>query len=318
MTKRLRVGVIGLGKRWPRFRAALLSARNDYEIAIVHDASLARAEANARVLGCPRASGVLDLVDHADVDAVLLLDRQWWGQWPLEQAIRRGKPVLSCLGLGDEMMTDCLAEKRRHGEPAVLMGYPFAFAAALEQVHHLLADSLGRASLIRVHLALPALRRRGAELLRRPEGAAAVAVALGFLGGEVESVSAVAEEPGRLATLLLHAGDKLAQVNVWTAPGVKAACRVEVVAEQGTATALLPRRVRWQSGEDVYTRLLPRRPAAAAWLARFAEAIRTGQTPQPGIAEALQVSRCLQAARRSEAEGRRVSIGVSGATMNRG
>src|SRR5437016_1224742 len=93
MAERLRIGVIGLGRRWQtRYRPALLALRDRYALRSVTDPCLMRAAVAAREFGCPAASGVLALLD-ADVDAVLLLGRPWYRLWPLEQACRLGRPV---------------------------------------------------------------------------------------------------------------------------------------------------------------------------------------------------------------------------------
>jgi predicted dehydrogenase len=308
MTKPLRVGVVGLGGRWQRYRAALLGLRDDFEIAALCDASLVRVEAHARVLGCGRAGGVLDLLDRDDVEAVLLLDRLWWGLWPLEQACRRRKPALSCLGLAEEPAADLLIEELQGQGAPVLMAHPFAFAPALEQLY-LLAEQLGPTSLIRAEVALPAAPRGRSDLLQRSAVAGAVAACLDLLGAPLDAVQAAVDDAGRLATLILEAGERLAEVSVWSGPKVMPCCRVEVVAAKGTAKATLPRRLHWQDGEDRYARLLPRRSAAEAALAHFVTAVREGQMPRPGIAEAVAVRTTLQAARQSQAEGRRIALG---------
>jgi predicted dehydrogenase len=309
MTKPLRVGVVGLGKRWLRYRAALLDLRDDFEITALCDASFVRAEAHGRVLGCARAGGVLDLIERDDVDAVLLLDRLWWGLWPLELASRCNKPVLCCLPLTDvEPGAELLGERLRQQGPPVLMANPFAFVPVLEQFQQFVAEQLGQVSLIRAQLALPQGSKRQAGLLHRPAVFAILSVVLELLGAPLDAVWAVVDEAGRVATLVLEAGKELAEVSVWTGPHVTPACRVAVVTEKGTATATLPRRLCWQAGADQYARQMPRRSAAETALTHFAEAVRTGHPPRPGIEEAERVRNCMRAIRESRAEGRRVAV----------
>ncbi|MBY0230759.1 MAG: hypothetical protein K2W96_15845 [Gemmataceae bacterium] len=80
---RLRVGVVGLDRRW---RAAL------------------RPEARA-VTG----EGIIELLRRPGIDAIIL-GRAWFGLWPLPHAIEAGKPVL-CLAdpLADEAVLDEIA-----------------------------------------------------------------------------------------------------------------------------------------------------------------------------------------------------------------
>src|SRR5205807_1819839 len=54
----------------------------------------ARAREEARQLGCDAATGVIELLERDDVEAVLTLGGAWFGLWPLE---RTRKPVL-CAG----------------------------------------------------------------------------------------------------------------------------------------------------------------------------------------------------------------------------
>src|SRR3954447_10768766 len=94
MSTRLRVGVIGLGRQWRRYRRAPAAPRRRVPVRAVCDQVARRAEAEARRLGCAAAAGPVDLLERDDVDAALPLGRQWFGLWPLEHACRLGKPVL--------------------------------------------------------------------------------------------------------------------------------------------------------------------------------------------------------------------------------
>src|SRR5260370_41165099 len=99
MTK-LRVGILGLGRRWRRrYRPALHALRDRFVIRSVWDALPVRASRNARQLGCRAAGGVIDLLEGKDSDAILLLDAAWHGLWPLEAACRFGKPGFCALPL---------------------------------------------------------------------------------------------------------------------------------------------------------------------------------------------------------------------------
>src|SRR5438270_187051 len=137
MSTRLRVGVIGLGRRWRRYRRALEALRKRVTVRAVCDQVARRAEAEARRLGCAAAAGPVDLLERDDVDAALLLGRQWFGLWPLEHACRVGKPVFCAVPLtADEEHADDLrrrvadaglpvqaalapaARRRRRGRPA--------------------------------------------------------------------------------------------------------------------------------------------------------------------------------------------------------
>src|SRR5438067_1816450 len=89
----LRVGIIGLRRRWRRrYRPALEALRDQYEIKAVCDELRARAVREARRLGCA-AMGPGGLLARDDLDALLLCSNQWFGLWPVERACQSGTPV---------------------------------------------------------------------------------------------------------------------------------------------------------------------------------------------------------------------------------
>src|SRR6516165_3280593 len=95
----LRVGIIGLGRRWRRrYRPALEALRDRYEIKAVCDEVRARAVHEGRHLGCA-AMGPGGLVARDDLDALLLCSRQWFGLWPVERAAQTGLPVFCAMPL---------------------------------------------------------------------------------------------------------------------------------------------------------------------------------------------------------------------------
>jgi hypothetical protein len=132
MEARLGIGVIGLGRRWPRYRQALLALHRDARISAVYDPSAARAHEEARELGCDVALGAIDLISRDDVDAVLLVGGAWFGLWPLEQAVRAHKPVL-CAGslVRDDAHADDLA--RRLGPEAAIHMAPWPTFELLQE-----------------------------------------------------------------------------------------------------------------------------------------------------------------------------------------
>src|SRR6266478_2001490 len=103
MTNPLRVGVIGLGRRWrKRYRPALLALHDCFRVHALYDQVQQRALGEAERLQCDAAAGITELLERDDLDAVLLLDAQWFGLWPLELACRVGKPVFCCAGFDRE------------------------------------------------------------------------------------------------------------------------------------------------------------------------------------------------------------------------
>src|SRR5262245_16621109 len=96
---KLRVGIIGLGKRWRRYRPALRALRDHFAIQAIYDAVHQAALHVAQRLGCAATSGVIELLERKDIDAILLLDAAWQGLWPLEAACRFGKTVFCAVPL---------------------------------------------------------------------------------------------------------------------------------------------------------------------------------------------------------------------------
>jgi hypothetical protein len=93
-TPPLSVGVIGLGPLWRRrYRPALLGQADRFHIAAVCDAAVLRARDEALDLDCALAEGPSALLATPGLDAVLLIDPQWYRLWPLEAACRAGKAV---------------------------------------------------------------------------------------------------------------------------------------------------------------------------------------------------------------------------------
>jgi predicted dehydrogenase len=306
MMRRLRVGIIGLGRRWRRYRPALLRLGGRFAVRAVCDQVARRAEVEAKGLGCAAAAGPGDLVERADVDAVLLLGRQWYGLWPVERACAAGKAVFCAAPVaGEDAHADALAAQVRERGLPVLMAHPYTCSPALDRLEQLLAERLGQARLVRADLALPA--PAGADLLRAPALLPLLARCAALLGTPAGSVRVVAGEAG-FCTLVLEGGGRAAQVSLWAGAAIGAPCRVEVVAEKGTAVAELPRRVRWRDAEGQHAQRLPCRPAAEVLLERFADALRDGRPLRPGVDEARETLTLLRAAWRSREEGRSVSV----------
>jgi predicted dehydrogenase len=304
MARRLRVGIIGLGRRWRRYGPALLRLGDRFAVRAVCDQVARRAEAEAKALGCAAAAGPADLVERADVDAVLLLDRQWFGLWPLERACAAGKPVFCAASpADDDAHADAVAAQVRDRGLAVFMAHPSTCSPALDRLEALLAERLGAARVVRVEQAVAA--RAGADLLRAPALLPLLARCAAVIGMRPGGVWAVAS-PAGLGTVVLEGDGRAAQVSLRAGPAIGAACRVEVVAEKGTVVAELPRRVCWRDDGGLNVQRLPCRPAAEVLLERFADALRSGERPRPGFDDACAALALLRAAWRSRDEGRQV------------
>jgi predicted dehydrogenase len=314
MPNRLRAGVLGLGRRWRRCLPLLPGLRGVLEVAAVCDPRPGRAERAARALGCGVADGAVELLERDDVGALLLFDPPWYGLWPLDVAARLGKPAFCAAPLtADDAHADALHEAIRAAGLPVLMALPTAAAPSLARLNWLLNNHLGSARLVRAERVLhpPEGRDVGAaDLLAGPASLGLLHAAAALLGGPPRGVRAGAADGFPLVNLLLDADGRAAQVSVWADPNRGRACRVEVVADRGTAVAEGPRKLHWRNADGEHLQRLPplRRPRAL--LEHFARSVSAGRAPRPSFADAYEALVTLRAARRSLAEGRRVEVAV--------
>src|SRR5438874_710714 len=139
MAERLRVGVVGLGRRWPtQYQPALLALRDRFAVRAVTDPCPRRAAAAARDLGCAAAPGVLALLD-SDLDAVLPLGRPWYRLWPLEQACRLVRPVYLGTSLAaDDARADAIVQQARVANLPVMAELLPRLAPATDRLRGLL------------------------------------------------------------------------------------------------------------------------------------------------------------------------------------
>jgi predicted dehydrogenase len=301
MTGRLRIGVIGLRGRWQRYRRALQRFRGQVEVRAVCDEVLQRAERTARALSCAAALGPVDLFERSDVDAVLLLDAQWFGLWPLEYACKLGRPVLCATSLlADEPYADALhAQVQASGLP-VLMDLPPLLTPAAEQLARLLAGPLGPPRLLHVTHSLTAschFSERDSPLAAPPL-LGLLAYCGRLFGEEPAGVQAVAGDGAAMAAVQLElSGGRAAQLSLWRGP--RPAGRLVAVGSRGQVVAGLPRRLSWEEGGVRHALRLPRSPRELLLLERFLRCLREGRPQEPSFAEAYRALTWLRAARQS-------------------
>jgi predicted dehydrogenase len=312
---RLRVGVIGLGRRWRRYRPLLMRLREHVEVRAVCDQIARRAEIEAQQFDCAAAAGPVELLERPDVEAVLLLDAQWYGLWPLEHACRVKKPVLCTSSPADDAAhADALGEHIQASSLPVLMALPALLAPALRQLRELLTHRLGQARLVRAECSAapnppPTGGDEGGDLLGNAAVLPLLAACAWLLDDVPRSVWTLDGDSAAFVTLMLRFGcDRLAQVNLWAAPAGRTPPRFEVVAEAGTATAQLPRQLRWRDADGQHAQRLPPRSAEQSSLERFILALRAGQPLRPSFEDVYQAITWLRAAVQSRSDGKCISL----------
>jgi predicted dehydrogenase len=310
---RLRVGVIGLGRRWRRYRPILDRLRDHVEVRTVCDQVARRAEVEARRLRCSTSAGPVELLERGDVEAVLLLDAQWFGLWPLEHACRAKKSVFCALTPGsDDAHADALHQQIQDSGLPVFVALGPLLAPAATQLRDLLTHRLGRARLVRADWAVPPARTGPPrDLLHSPAVLPLLAGCAWLMDDTPRGVWTIGGEGASFVSVVVQfGGERLAQLNLWTAEAGRTPGRFEVVAEAGTATAELPRQLRWRDADGQHGQRLPPRSAGQNGLERFVLALRSGQPLRPSFQDAYQALTWLRAAERSRTEGQRISFGA--------
>jgi len=326
MTDVLRVGVIGLGRRWRRrYKPALLALRQRFAVRAVYDQVRERAAAEARRLRCPAVAGPAALLERGDVDAVLLLDAQWFGLWPVGLACRFGKPVFcSCPAERDEAYADALVRQVHESRLPVMVEMAPRVAAETTRLREIVATELGPVLRVLCDALLPA--RAGPALVREkggttaaspppfvaafPLGASGVALldwCASLLGGEPGRVLATGTDGGY--DMLLDFGDGRGAEIRHRRLGAVRRLRLEVIAEHGMAVAELPGRLWWTARDGRHVHVMSRRqPTGQVLLERFHQAVTMGLPPEPNLRDAHRALGWLRAAARSRDAGGWVNV----------
>lgn len=298
MARRLRIGIIGLGPRWRRYRRALLAPGARVRPVAVHDPSAARAEAEARALGAVAVGGVVELIERPDVEALLLVGGAWFGLWPLEQAVRVGKPVLCAASPAeDEANAEALREKVAAAGGIHVATWP-ALTVVREALEGRLQESIGRPLFAQVSCTLRRGASREGDALVSRAAVALLRECADLFGAAPEQVTA--HGTADLTSVMLRFPEgRVAQLTLWAGAAARANCRLQVEAENGAASAELPRVVEWLDGEGRHRQELPPGTAEMVALDRFASAVRDGGEPACSFARACEALRWLRSARQS-------------------
>jgi predicted dehydrogenase len=345
MEKALRIGVIGLGRRWrKRYEPALRGLRAIYKISAVCDQVPDRAAREAKRLACDAATGPTQLLEREDVEAILLLDEQWFGLWPLELACQLGKPVLcGCSLAADDSHADALHHRVRESRVPVMMEMVPRFASVTERLHGLFKTVLGAPRLLccdvlSVHrLAKPFEQPLTAEQspvwgLVGSAGIPLLDWCAGLLAGEPLNVMARSLEGGGFSMLFLEFAErrgvqltrrcqqmtadsaaplrrpsKVGAANPWRTDRPRV--RLQILAEQGSAVVDPPGQVSWSTHEGLQYRAAHAELSSTQLLLMYFRDVVQGRAPlQPTFADAYRVLGWLRVAVKSRDEGRLLNI----------
>ena len=342
--KRLRVGVVGLGRLWEvRHKPALARMKDRFQVVAVYDHVARRAEIEAAQLGCRAVDGLNALIGRDDVDVVYLLTPQWFGLHPIEVACRHGKPIYCALPLSGEGedLERLDAIVRSSGVP-FMPEFARRFYPTSLRLRELLATTLGRPRLVvgqgrlfgfdRYGQPGPSTQIAPAPLLIDP-GSYLLDWCRFAFGSEPEAVQGWSRtllpgpegsptDPDHESFMLEFAGGAVAQINVGRyhrAPWGDASRflpqpGIQVFAEHGVAWLEMPDRLQWTDAQGMHEDRLPLEPGIGEMLNdQFHRLVRGEASLAPTWDDAIAVARLLAEIRRSGREGRRIAIEPPGA-----
>ena len=150
---RLRVGLIGLSKDWQnRYRPALRMLQDRFEVRGVYCSVARLADQVAQEFGCERFDGFRAMLQRDDIDAIMLLDGDWYGTLPIQAACDFGKAIYC----GTEIdfapnVASLLKHQVEQSGVAFMAEFPRRFAPATLRLKELIATQLGRPRLLFCH-----------------------------------------------------------------------------------------------------------------------------------------------------------------------
>ena len=304
MESGLRLGVLGLGRRWHHYQPAMAAMGKAVRVRAVFDCVANRATEEADRSKCPAMGGILELVEREDIDAVVLTSGGWMGLWPLLQAAHVGKPVYQAVSpVVDEDRIDALRasvpDARIH-----LAAWPrlrFLVRAFEDRV----VEAIGPINLIQATWA----GNLGADPLRSPAALALLDECSRLMGLRPQAITAssIPDRPDMVGLTVEFGKGNVANLLLYSSSMPH--CRLALHAEQGTASLSLPGRLSWRNAEGRFDYRLPRGMAELASLEGFMSAVEEESfTDLDSLFCSLD---WLRAARVSRKEGRRVVLGVS-------
>ncbi|MEY4566454.1 MAG: Inositol 2-dehydrogenase/D-chiro-inositol 3-dehydrogenase [Planctomycetota bacterium] len=150
---KLRLGLIGLGKDWQtRHLPALRLLQDRFEVRAVYGSVAHLADQVARELRADRVDGYRALIEREDVDAVMMLESDWYGMLPLLAACDAGKAVYCSAEIDFEPNAAAEVKRRVEGAGIAFMSeFPRRFAPATLRLKELIATRLGHPRLLFCH-----------------------------------------------------------------------------------------------------------------------------------------------------------------------
>jgi len=335
---KLRVGLVGLGSSWQERHAPVLRALADrIEVRGVYEQVAHRAEQAATAFDARCFESFRALILAEDIDAILMLAPQWYGQLPILAACDSGKAVYCAVALNIDLPTAYRLKKRVEESGIAFMAeLPKRYAPATLRLKELIATQLGEPRLIFCHQRLvvessqpdEARPRRGmpmhhmVELVdwcrflvdREPTSVTGVSHATGDGPYEADyemlslQFAPPAGEDGEIATAQLSCGHYLP--DQWPeAITFRPPTALQVACEHGVAFIDLPATVTWFDKAGRHRESLESdRPVGEQLLQQFVRGVTSLVRRQADLDDAYRSMAIVLAGRESEKEGRRVDL----------
>lgn len=335
---KLRVGVVGLGKAWEnRHRPALRALSDRFEVRAFCEQVAHRAEQAAREFGATAVDGFRALARREDIDAILMLSRQWYGALPIFAACDAGKAIYCATGLDlDPAQARHIRQRVYDSGVAFMAEFSRRQAPATLRLKELIATRLGQPRLLFCHLRIPGKDTPGSTALaKRQRGAVNDLIELvdwcSYVVGEPPtsviglSHRAVAEPssfdyemmsldfspPGRWgAGAVAQISSGRYMPNSWPeAVSFRPPAALQVACEHGIAFIDLPSTLVWfdRAGRHMES-LDNERPVGEQLLSQFYRSVTSLVRNPAGLDDAFRALSIVMTARESHSQGRRLPI----------
>ena len=333
---KLRVGVVGLGAAWEsRHKQALRALSDRFEVRAICEQVSHRAAQAAREFNASSVDGFRALTRREDVDAVLMLSRQWYGALPIFAACDEGKAIYCATGLDLDVVEARKVKQRVEQSGVAFMAeFPRRHAPATVRLKELIATRLGSPRLLFCHTRVPADEpnaTRGLEAAYRKErndlvelvdwcryvvgreptsviGLTHSAAADGKKDYQMMSLDFAIDTPGTGATAQISCGRYMPAA--WhEAVAFRPPAALQVACENGIAFIDLPTSLVWFDRAGRHQESLDsERPVGEMLLAHFHRSVTSLVRNTASLEDAYRALHVALAAQQSHSEGRRVPL----------
>lgn len=150
---KLRIGLIGQGADWAtRYQPSLRLMMDRFDVRSVYSSVSALADQVARDFNAKREDGFRSMMRRSDIDAIMMLESDWYGLVPLIAACEYGKAIYcgTSVDIAPQVAAD-LKERVEKSGIAFMMELPRRFAPATLRLKELMATRLGKPRLLFCH-----------------------------------------------------------------------------------------------------------------------------------------------------------------------